>query len=530
MAALLAIGRAALGAPIDPNNPPQGRFSDDWLEIYMGDNKIGYAHSAMTRRDDLVDTELEFHMVMGRVEQPVSIDMTQRVTEKVDGTPVNFSTEMNMSVMKSATRGTVRDGRVEIITSQFGMEQKQEFPFPKGALMSWGTFRESLLRGFRPGTEYVLDIYAPELRMDGAVKSTTRVGAREDFTHKGEKLSGQRMTVSIETSMGDMEMVSWIDEDGVPLKMKMPVPGMGDIVMVVTDQKTALAEFLPPEFFMKTVIKADRKIDFKKADRITYRVSMKDPNVPLGDLPETGSQGIVARSDKHVDVLVERQKHRKASDEATKRRSDEDDSSHEGAVDPSGDRRRSTDREREQGGAERGDAPDLAEYLSSNLMINTQDPKLIELARQAAGGESEPFALGDRLRRFVTDHVETKSLNVGFATASEVARTKEGDCSEHGVLLAALGRINGLPSRVVVGLAYVPVFGGQDDIFGYHMWTQFFIDGRWIDFDAALRETECSPIRIAFATSSLQDSGLADLSLPLITKLGAIDLKVLEIE
>jgi hypothetical protein len=97
-------------------------------------------------------------------------------------------------------------------------------------------------------------------------------------------------------------------------------------------------------------------------------------------------------------------------------------------------------------------------------------------------------------------------------------------------LLAALGRINGLPSRVVVGLAYVPTFGGQHDIFGYHMWTQFFIDGRWVDFDAALRESQCSPTRIAFATSSLQNAGLADLSLPLLSRIGAIGIEVESVE
>ena len=144
--------------------------------------------------------------------------------------------------------------------------------------------------------------------------------------------------------------------------------------------------------------------------------------------------------------------------------------------------------------------------------------------------KGEPFALADRLRRFVTDYVADKNLNIGFGTASEVCRTKEGDCSEHGVLLAALGRLSGLPSRVAVGVAYLPVFGGREHIFGYHMWTQFFIDGRWIDVDAAIPETECSPTRIAFATSSLKNAGLADLSLPLLSKIGAIDIDVLEVE
>jgi len=173
---------------------------------------------------------------------------------------------------------------------------------------------------------------------------------------------------------------------------------------------------------------------------------------------------------------------------------------------------------------------ELSEYLAPNLLINTEDPELVKLAKRAGGHESDPFLLGDKLRKFVGQYVKTKNLNVGFASASEVCRTREGDCSEHGVLLAALGRLNGLPSRVVVGLAYVQSFGGQSDVFGYHMWTQFHIDHRWIDFDAALRESECSPTRIAFATSSLKNTGLADLSLPLLTLIGAIDIDILDVE
>jgi len=173
---------------------------------------------------------------------------------------------------------------------------------------------------------------------------------------------------------------------------------------------------------------------------------------------------------------------------------------------------------------------ELKEFLDGNMMIDTSDPKLTALAKRAASGETDPLILADRLRRFVTDYVTDKNLNVGFATASEVCRRREGDCSEHSVLLAALGRIVGLPSRVVVGLAYVPSFAGQTDIFGYHMWTEFHIDGRWIDFDAALGESNCSPARIAFATSSLKNTGMADISLPLHNKIGAIEVDVVKID
>lgn len=501
---------AVIAAPIDPKNPPQGRFSDDWAEISMAGGKVGYAHATMNRVGDLITTASTFHMVLGRAEQPVKIAMVQHTTETLAGVPITFGSEMDMSMMKSATRGTVKDGKVTIVTSQYGMDQTKTFDFPAGAMMTWGTYRESMLRGFKPGTKYTLPTYAPELRLDGSVSAVTTIGDWEELRLGAKATKGQKVTVSLESPVGSLEMISWVDADGVPLKAKIPIPGMGDMELVTTDQATALRDFVPPEFFNTSTIPAKRKIDRAAARRIKYRLTVKNAGIQIGDLPETDMQHIVKISDGFVELDVKRQLFKSYALEAELR------AGHNPTP--------------EELKIELKKHADLEEFREGNLMINTADPKLIELAKQAGGGEREPFALADKLRRFVTDYVDNKSLNIGFATASEVARTKEGDCSEHGVLLAALGRLNGIPSRVVVGLAYVPVFGKQDDIFGYHMWTQFYIDGRWIDVDAALRETDCSPARIAFAVSSLKNSGLADLSLPLLTKLGGLDIEILEVE
>ena len=487
-----------LAAPINPDNPAQGRFSDEWSEIYFGGNKVGYAHSVMSRDGDLIQSQTSFHMRMGRDDQPVTINVTQSTTETVAGAPLAFGSEMDMSVVKSATKGTVKDGRVTIVTSQYGMDQTQTFDYPAGAVLNgWGVFRESLKHGFKPGTTYTTATYSPELRLDGAINADTVVGNWETFDHRGKPTKGQKVTVALHAPAGDFEMVSWIDDDGVPLKARVPVPGLGDIEMLTVDQGVALAEFAPPEFFNNTVVPAKRKIDRAKVNAIKYRITAKKPEVKLAELPNTELQKVVSKSDQSIELQVARIPHKPQSPSLT---------------------------------AQPSSPTPLSEYLESNLMINTSDEKLIALAKQAAGDEKDPFKLADKLRRFVTDYVTTKSLNIGFATASEVARTREGDCSEHGVLLAALGRLNGIPSRVAVGLAYVPIFGRQDDIFGYHLWTQFHIDGRWIDVDAALRETDVSPARLTFAVSSLKNAGLADLSLPLLSLIGAIDIDILSVE
>src|SRR5262245_12350934 len=71
------------------------------------------------------------------------------------------------------------------------------------------------------------------------------------------------------------------------------------------------------------------------------------------------------------------------------------------------------------------------------------------------------------------------NYEVPFATADEIARTKEGDCTEMGVLAAALCRALGVSSRLAFGLVYDPAHPG----FGGHLWIEVYLDGPCEPFD-----------------------------------------------
>src|SRR5690606_18990396 len=89
-------------------------------------------------------------------------------------------------------------------------------------------------------------------------------------------------------------------------------------------------------------------------------------------------------------------------------------------------------------------------HLAAFAMVNHKDPKIRELMRQALGDDGAKLARAEKARRlaqFVAGYVESKNLNVGYASASETARTATGDCTEHAVLLAALLRAAAIPSR-----------------------------------------------------------------------------------
>ncbi len=89
-------------------------------------------------------------------------------------------------------------------------------------------------------------------------------------------------------------------------------------------------------------------------------------------------------------------------------------------------------------------------------------------------------------RSVVANHIGNKNLGSAFANAGETARTKSGDCTEHAVLLAALLRAGGIPSRVAAGLVWSEYFAGEQNVFAWHLWTQALIGGRWIDLDSTL--------------------------------------------
>jgi hypothetical protein len=131
----------------------------------------------------------------------------------------------------------------------------------------------------------------------------------------------------------------------------------------------------------------------------------------------------------------------------------------------------------------------------------------------------------------VYSYIDEKSLDVGFATASEVARTQQGDCTEHAVLLAAILRARGIPSRVVSGLIYVDEFVGERGIFGFHMWTQALLPDeqgveRWVDLDATLPSNDFDAAHIGVAVSTLGGADRVNTMAAVAPLLGTLTIEV----
>jgi hypothetical protein len=172
------------------------------------------------------------------------------------------------------------------------------------------------------------------------------------------------------------------------------------------------------------------------------------------------------------------------------------------------------------------DAPSEADRQPNNY-IQSDDPTIVRMAAEAAGDESDPAKIALLLESYVRRAIRSVKFSQTFATAADVARSGEGDCTEHAVLLAALARAKGIPARVAIGLVYV---GGATPGFGFHMWTEMFLGGVWVPLDGTLGQGGIGAAHLKLTHSNLAGGeGFASM-LPVAQVLGRLKIEVLEAE
>jgi len=504
---IIALLVPALGGAVSVDDPPVGIFADEWYAVMFSGHKSGHMHATMERikrpGGDVIRTKTDMTLQVGRAGTPVKVGVIQETTETLDGQPVAFSNRTQLGALPSpsVTTGQIKDGKVIVTSSQFGQQAAERTcDLPKGAMMSWAVYREQIKRGLKPGTRYELATYEPSLSPSNITPMILEVLQRETVDLFGRKLEAvkTKQTIAMKNLLGqqtDVDTITWMTDEGTAVRIDMTMLNIPIKVLSCT-KSVALSPNDPAELMMDTLIPAEGPVDHQ-ARRITYRLSLKKPSgsARLPDLPETGMQRTVKKAKDAIEVEVTR---------------------------------RSADQPRGHGQALPKDQ--RQRYLQAAGMVNYKDPVVAQLAKQAAGEEKDPLKLADRLRRFVGDYVQSKNLSVGFASASEVARTRQGDCTEHGVLLAALGRAVGIPTRIVTGVLHTNQFAGRPNVFVGHLWTQFWIDGEWIDLDAAQDQTVVDPAHIALSLSDAGDTGLADLISSVWLTLGNLKIAVLSSE
>ena len=441
-----------------PAGTPAAKSETQYLAAFVGGRKLGYGKHVRQERDGKVVTSEEMVISAARAGITLTIRMVETSTETPDGKPLGFAAVQDLGLMQQTVEGRIADGKLHVTITQAGREQKRTEDWPAGALLAEGQRLAAIARGLKEGTRYTLKVYSPALLraidanvVVGPVRQTDLLGRVVPLTEVKTTLIGRSNTI---------ESLSYVDRDLNALKSVTPAMGM-TIELVACSREVATAPGEPVDFFDRLLVASPAALPGADGAReIVYRISPTDPNAEPKFL-ETPSQKVVYGKGGRATVTVA-----PAAPAA-------------GAPLPY-----------------RGDAAEAKAALRPTRFLQSDDPKVKALAREATAGAKDAAGAAKAVQDFVARYVQTKSLSVGYATAAEVAASRQGDCSEHAVLAAAMCRAAGVPAQVVTGLAYVPRFAGRQDVFVPHAWFRAWIGGRWIDYDAALKRFDARHIAL----------------------------------
>lgn len=431
----------------------------DYMAILLEGKKIG--HAAHTRVVDgaTVTTREYLTMTLGRGGQAIRIQTTESHTETLDGKPLSFEMLMNMSGMEQKRTGKVADGKVTVVVEGMGSRQETTVDWPKGALLNQGLRLLQEKKGLTQGLVYEAAIFRPD--MMSAITAQVSVGKPVTVDLFGRVVELTEVKVTMQVPGQPITVTSFLDAELNALKTLVPMMNM-TLEMVQCDKAFALRDDDVVDFLDRLSIKSPVELtDFAGKSSIQYEL------VPTcnGELtiPATPNQSVTKNNGR---ILVTVQPFVPKADTPM---------------------------------PYTGDNPVALAALRSSEYLQSDDEKVRELAKAAVGSTTETLKAARQIESFVNGYIITKDLSVGYASAAEVARSRQGDCSEHAVLTAAMCRAAGIPARVVCGVVYVDTFIGQKSVFGGHMWAEVFVGDSWVGLDATRAPNGFGPGHIALA-------------------------------
>ena len=153
-------------------------------------------------------------------------------------------------------------------------------------------------------------------------------------------------------------------------------------------------------------------------------------------------------------------------------------------------------------------------FLKPSVSVQSDAPEIKAKARAVLGGEKDATNAARKLVSWAYQSVE-KLATASLPNALDVLKTMKGDCNEHAVLLAALCRAAGIPTKIAVGLVYM------NRAYYYHAWDEVFL-GTWIPVDATFGEFPASALHLKLAEGELSEQA------EILGLVGTIGIKVRE--
>jgi hypothetical protein len=436
----------------------------EYYAVFMDNKKVGRAEGLRTVDKGIVRTTEKMEMTIARAGASMTIKTVETVIESKDGLPIGFETEENMAGMAKKVVGKLTNqGKVDITITATGTSQQMTIDWPQGAMMTESLRLLQLQKGLNEATSYQVNMFSPALL--AAVPVQISIGGSGQVDLLGSVVELTKVTTTMMIMTESFTSTSYVDKQLSAKKIVMPMLGM-NLELVACDKAFALSDNDVVDFLERLLVQCPAPLsDVESKKSITYHIKPIDAakvKIPSGD-----SQMVQFQADGTIAVTV---------------RPIEPDSGIKFPYE--------------------GDSTEILESLKPTRYLQSDDEMVSDLARRAVSGAEDAATALRQIESFVNGYITAKNLSVGYATAADVAASRQGDCSEHALLAAAMCRSAGIPARVVSGIVYTPSFAGRKDVFIGHAWAEAFVGDKWIAIDPTRAPSGFGPGHIALAAGS----------------------------
>jgi len=466
--------------------------TETWMGVYMNGIKIGHSFSRETEffKDGQRHTR-RIQASMMRVTRlgssPVEISTHQESLYDAEDRPLTVVLTSKLSAVETTIRAEIKPDR---IVFKSGDRITKELPYSKNFYL--GVPLRTIIeeQGLIPGKKYVFTLLEPLTQT--FVDVSFAVIAKEPILILGEKHELWHVRSEM-TQMMPIVMDEWIDDEGELWKSVSHAGFLNTVSIRMPEDRAKELSDENLDIALSVLIESNVVFPHPQSVReVTFKVS----GIPMNrveNLPfDEKNQKLIARKDTHA--LIQTRSVIITEDEAVTL--------------PVRDK-------------------DAAEYLMPTAFCQADDPDIIEAARSIVGEETNSWAAAKRIAQWVNREV-IPNYDVGFASAREILSNREGDCSEHTVLMVALCRAVGIPARAAVGVMY------GEGIFAYHMWPEVYVgqwvglDPKWLAVDQKSGEYYTDATHIKFGDSVCDEGLFKEMGQAMAEIIGKLRLEVLD--
>jgi hypothetical protein len=444
-------------------DPSSINGKDTWMNVIQKGRKIGFSHSTFIKVKDSYRLEETLNLrinTMGMVQ-----DLTMRTTGRFhsDLTLAAFDMQISSGRFQFSARGAVSDRILTIFTKAAGDTREISLPLEEPLYLFAGMIEAVSASNLKPGMTKHFYLFDPvtmgkapvEIKAQGMetiqLQETSHLARKVSFSFKGAT------------------QYAWIGENGEILKES----GLLGISLERTSRAEALfGQPVESSQDLTAVASIASNIEIENPetlDKITIKLDGLDSdNLFLNGGRQTYKETLLTIRRESLSGLV------------------------------------SGSPERDRIGSE---------FLKPAPFIQSDHPEIKTLAEKITEASLSPLSKAIKLVSWMQTHIDKRPV-LSLPDALSTLKNRMGDCNEHAVLLAALARSVGIPTRIEAGLAYL---NGR---FYYHAWNLLYL-GEWITADAALGQMPADVTHIRLS------SGAQTLPLDLIGVIGKIQLTII---